>query len=91
MAEILLQMTMRSEKSERSRKIRWPATSFSGILDMLWMNNLDDLESLSQSVGLRAYGQHDPLVEYRQEAHRLFQKLLDELQLMDLRQYFQIG
>jgi preprotein translocase subunit SecA len=43
-----------------------------GILDMLWMNNLDDLESLSQSVGLRAYGQHDPLVEYRQEAHRLF-------------------
>jgi preprotein translocase subunit SecA len=43
-----------------------------GVLDMLWMNNLDDLESLSQSVGLRAYGQHDPLVEYRQEAHRLF-------------------
>jgi len=43
-----------------------------GILDMLWMNNLDDLESLSQSVGLRAYGQHDPLVEYRQEAHHLF-------------------
>ena len=43
-----------------------------GILDMLWMNNLDDLESLSQSVGLRAYGQHDPLVEYRQEASRLF-------------------
>ncbi len=42
------------------------------ILDMLWMNNLDDLEALSQSVGLRAYGQHDPLVEYRQEAHRLF-------------------
>jgi preprotein translocase subunit SecA len=42
------------------------------ILDMLWMNNLDDLESLSQSVGLRAYGQHDPLVEYRQEAHHLF-------------------
>ena len=43
-----------------------------GILDMLWMNNLDDLESLSQSVALRAYGQHDPLVEYRQESHRLF-------------------
>jgi preprotein translocase subunit SecA len=36
------------------------------------MNNLDDLESLSQSVGLRAYGQHDPLVEYRQEARGLF-------------------
>ncbi len=36
------------------------------------MNNLDVLESLSQSVGLRDYGQHDPLVEYRKEAHHLF-------------------
>ena len=42
------------------------------ILDMLWMNNLEDLEALSESVGLRAYGQRDPLVEYRQEASRLF-------------------
>jgi preprotein translocase subunit SecA len=43
-----------------------------GVLDMLWMNNLEDLEALSESVGLRAYGQRDPLVEYRQEASRLF-------------------
>ncbi len=43
-----------------------------GILDMLWMTNLEDLEALSESVGLRAYAQHDPLVEYRQEASRLF-------------------
>ncbi len=42
------------------------------VLDMLWMNNLEDLEALSESVGLRAYGQKDPLVEYRQEASRLF-------------------
>jgi preprotein translocase subunit SecA len=43
-----------------------------GILDMLWMTNLEDLEALSESVGLRAYAQRDPLVEYRQEASRLF-------------------
>ncbi len=43
-----------------------------GILDMLWMTNLEDLEALQESVGLRAYGQRDPLVEYRQEASRLF-------------------
>jgi len=42
------------------------------ILDMLWMTNLEDLEALQESVGLRAYGQRDPLVEYRQEASRLF-------------------
>ena len=42
------------------------------ILDLLWMNQLDDLEALSESVGLRAYGQKDPIVEYRHESHRLF-------------------
>ena len=43
-----------------------------GILDMLWMTHLEDLEALSESVGLRAYGQRDPLVEYRHEASSLF-------------------
>ncbi|RJQ28577.1 preprotein translocase subunit SecA [Candidatus Parcubacteria bacterium] len=43
-----------------------------GILDLLWMNHLEDLEALSESVGLRAYGHKDPLVEYRQEASNLF-------------------
>ena len=42
------------------------------ILDMLWMTNLEDLEALQESVGLRAYAQRDPLVEYRHEASRLF-------------------
>ncbi|MBM3257145.1 MAG: preprotein translocase subunit SecA [Candidatus Liptonbacteria bacterium] len=42
------------------------------ILDLLWMNHLEDLEALMESIGLRAYGQKDPLVEYRHEAHRLF-------------------
>ncbi len=49
-------------------------------LDMLWMNHLEDMESLRDSVRLRAYGQLDPLVEYKNEGHRLFQKLLDSIQ-----------
>ena len=43
-----------------------------GILDLLWMTNLEDLDALQESVNLRAYAQRDPLVEYRQEASRLF-------------------
>lgn len=46
-----------------------------GILDMLWMTHLENIESLSESVRLRAYAQHDPLVEYRREGHRLYQEL----------------
>jgi preprotein translocase subunit SecA len=46
------------------------------MLDMLWMNHLADMEALSDSVRLRAYGQHDPLAEYKHEGHKLFKELL---------------
>jgi len=44
-----------------------------GILDMLWMDHLENLEALQESIGLRAYGHKEPLVEFRREAHRLYQ------------------
>ncbi len=55
---------------ERAPDPRTPMQILS-IVDLLWLNHLEDLDALSESVGLRAYGQKDPLVEYRQEAHRL--------------------
>ncbi len=45
-------------------------------LDMLWMGHLENIDALAESVRIRAYGQHDPLVEYRRESRRLFQDLL---------------
>ena len=46
------------------------------ILDMLWLEHLENMEYLRDSVRLRAYGQQDPLVEYKNEGHKMFQKLL---------------
>ncbi|MDI6591747.1 MAG: preprotein translocase subunit SecA [Patescibacteria group bacterium] len=46
------------------------------ILDMLWMEHLENMEYLRDSVRLRAYGQQDPLVEYKNEGHKMFQRLL---------------
>jgi preprotein translocase subunit SecA len=46
-------------------------------LDQLWMNHLDEIEYLRQGIGLRGYGQRDPLVEYKREAFNLFTGLLD--------------
>lgn len=48
---------------------------FIRILDSLWIDHLEDLEALRDSVNIRAYGQHEPLVEYRREAFQLFQQL----------------
>ncbi|MDI6734463.1 MAG: preprotein translocase subunit SecA [Patescibacteria group bacterium] len=45
------------------------------ILDMLWVEHLENLEGLRDSVNIRAYGQHEPLVEYRREGHILYQNL----------------
>ena len=47
-----------------------------GSLDQFWMNHLENMESLAESVRLRAYGQHDPLVEYKREGRILYQQLL---------------
>ncbi|MDP3727215.1 MAG: preprotein translocase subunit SecA [bacterium] len=44
-------------------------------IDMLWMDHLDQMEHLRDSVRLRAYGQRDPLVEYKNEGLRLFKEL----------------
>ncbi len=49
-------------------------------IDMLWMDHLDEMEHLRDSVRLRAYGQKDPLVEYKNEGHSLFQRLLGAIQ-----------
>lgn len=47
------------------------------ILDLLWVEHLEQMEYLRSSVNLRAYGQRDPLVEYKKEGLRLFQSLED--------------
>ncbi|MCP6718245.1 MAG: preprotein translocase subunit SecA [Patescibacteria group bacterium] len=50
------------------------------VLDMLWVGHLDNMEYLKDSVSLRAYGQKNPLVEYKKEGHKMFKKLLDTLE-----------
>jgi preprotein translocase subunit SecA len=49
-------------------------------LDRLWIEHLDAMERLREGIGLRAIGQRDPLVEYKREGFKLFQRLL---QLLD--------
>ena len=48
--------------------------------DMFWMEHLDEMGYLRDSVRLRAYGQRDPLVEYKNEGIKLFQRLLATIQ-----------
>lgn len=45
-------------------------------IDTYWMEHLDTMDYLRTGIGLRGYGQRDPLVEYQREGHQLFQRLL---------------
>ena len=49
------------------------------VLDQAWKEHLLALDHLRQGIGLRAYGQRDPLNEYKSEAFALFNAMLDEL------------
>ncbi len=46
------------------------------VIDELWMDHLTAIEDLREGVGLRGYGQRDPLVEYKNEAYLMFERLL---------------
>tara|TARA_B100000963_G_scaffold305878_1_gene280262 strand:+ start:2555 stop:5101 length:2547 start_codon:yes stop_codon:yes gene_type:complete len=54
---------------------------FLQTIDMNWKSHIQYLEQLRQVIGLRSYGQRDPLVEYKKEAFDLFENLLDKLKL----------
>jgi len=54
---------------------------FLRILDTLWMDHLENMEYLREAVRLRAYGQRDPLIEYKNEGHKMFKKLLSALEI----------
>ena len=49
------------------------------VMDTCWMQHLQEMDYLRQGIGLRAFGQRDPLTEYRQEAHRAFAQLTDTM------------
>jgi len=59
-------------------------------LDEKWRDHLYELDHLKGGIGLRAYGQRDPLLEYKKEAFTLFEGLLDDVREESVRRLFRI-
>ena len=51
------------------------------IIDFSWRSHLQYLEQLRQVIGLRSYGQKDPLSEFKKEAFNLFESLLNKIKI----------
>ena len=50
------------------------------VVDNKWIDHLHNIDMLRDGIGLRAYGQKDPLIEYKKEAYDLFNKMMYEIQ-----------
>lgn len=60
------------------------------IVDEKWMDHLDDMDQLREGVGLRAYGQKDPLVEYKFESFDMFQNMVADIREEIVRNLFRV-
>lgn len=50
------------------------------VVDAKWMDHLDAMDMLREGIGLRAYGQKNPLIEYKIEAYDMFQQMIENIQ-----------
>ncbi len=50
------------------------------VVDQKWMAHIDAMDQLRQGIGLRAYGQRDPVIEYRREGFEMFEEMIREIQ-----------
>ncbi|OHB17218.1 MAG: preprotein translocase subunit SecA [Parcubacteria group bacterium RIFCSPLOWO2_01_FULL_40_65] len=61
------------------------------VIDELWVDHLEAMDYLRNSVNLRAYGQRDPLVEYRIEGQGMFEQLLKSIKYQVVNMIFKVG
>ena len=60
------------------------------VVDEYWMDQIDAMTELRQGIGLRAYGQSDPVVEYKREGYDMFEQMISAIQEETLRRLFTV-
>ena len=58
------------------------------VVDEYWMDNIDAMDDLKQGIGLRAYGQHDPVIAYKEEGYQMFQAMVEAIKEETIRRMF---
>ena len=58
------------------------------VVDEYWMDNIDAMDDLKQGIGLRAYGQHDPVIAYKEEGYEMFQAMIQAIREETVRRMF---
>ena len=58
------------------------------VVDEYWMDNIDAMDDLKQGIGLRAYGQHDPVIAYKEEGYQMFEAMVTAIREETVRRLF---
>ena len=58
------------------------------VVDEYCMDNIDAMDDLKQGIGLRAYGQHDPVIAYKEEGYEMFQAMINAIREETIRRIF---
>ena len=58
------------------------------VVDEYWMDNIDAMDDLKQGIGLRAYGQHDPVIAYKEEGFQMFEAMIAAIREETVRRLF---
>lgn len=90
--KILLDIYEKREKDLGEKVMREVEKyAYLGSIDHLWMDHIDQIDDLREGVTLRAYGQRDPLVEFKNEAYSMFESLVDKIDSELSHRIFRIG
>ena len=60
------------------------------VIDNKWMAHLDDMDALREGIGLQAYGQRDPVVEYKMQGYEMYESMMASIQEETIRILFHI-
>ncbi len=95
--DVLRERLLETAREARARKVERLGAPLSQqlerfvllrVLDEKWRDHLNELIMLRSGIGLRSYGQRDPLLEYKKESFRLFEDLMDSIQHDAVQLYF---
>jgi len=60
------------------------------VVDEYWMDNIDAMDDLKQGITLRAYGQHDPVIAYKEEGYQMFEAMINAIREETVKRLFMV-
>ena len=72
--------TKASQLADQAQMLEFEKVVILRVVDARWTDHIDEMDQLRQSIGLRGYGQLNPLVEYQADGFRMFEQMIGDIE-----------